>query len=256
MGLIPDLSFLKGPAKGSFIAVLFLLILTYLFLRSDNRKFSELGLEWRPERGKQLAIGILAGVLMSSVSAVLLSYMFKFTWHLNPNFDLGIILLGLLLNCWSVLAEELLYRGYAFKRALDILGSWRAILIFIFVFAISHWFAWGVWGNLLKMLSVLCTVGLGGLLFSLAFLRTGSLALSIGLHLGFIWSNADLFTNMFARWYNNQNGLFYPSGTDFYNRHANNWLTINIPYFIVLILSIFLIFKLTKTTAQRTTAVL
>ncbi len=236
--VIPDLPFLKGPGKGAFISVVLLVIVSYLFLKSDRSSFKELGVD-RIMRFKQLGFGILAGVAMNAISAFMLAWMFNFEWKINVNFNMGIILLGLLLNCWSVIAEELLYRGYAFKRSVKQFGTPVSLIIFILFFVVFHWFAWGVISNPMRMLSVFITVGLGGLLFSVAFLRTGSLALPAGLHLGIIWANADLFTGMFARWYDNKQGLFYPINTTHVDiMWQKSWLLINIPYIFVCILAI------------------
>ncbi len=216
-------------------------------MKSDRRTFAEIGIEWKCKRLFQLVLGRIVGVIMNAVISFLLSLFFHFKWQLNPDFNIGVILIGLFLNCWSAIAEELIYRGYAFNKAINNYGQWKSIALFISLFAIIHIFAWGAWGDPLKMLSVFCTTGLGGLLFSIAFIKTKSIALPSGLHIGFIWANADFFTGMFARWYNNKQGLFIPVDTTYYDKFSQHgWLIINLPYFIVLLLTIFILSKVKK----------
>ena len=127
---------------------------------------------------------------MCATSAILLALLFHFRWRLNPKANPGAIVAGLILNLGSVLSEELLYRGYALWSTAVLAGKRAAILMLVTLFAMSHWFAWGAWGDPQRMASVFCTVGLGALFFSLAFFRTQSLAFPVGLHLGFVWGNA------------------------------------------------------------------
>jgi membrane protease YdiL (CAAX protease family) len=237
--LIPDLPFLKGAAKGGMAAVGLLILLSWYFLRADGLTLGAIGIELRRKRAVQLLAGIGTGVLMNTMIAFSLARLLGFQWQLNPHFNVGIILLGLFLNCWSATAEELIYRGYAFRKATVRFGAWPAMAAFITLFAVIHIFTWGAWGDPPRMLSVFCTTGLGGLFFSLAFLRTGSVALPSGLHMGFIWANADLFTGMFARWYNDRQGLFIPVHTSYYNVVARQgWLLINLPYMVVLLIAV------------------
>jgi membrane protease YdiL (CAAX protease family) len=245
--MLPDLGPFRGAAKGSMATVIILSILSWYFLKSDKKTFATIGLEARGKRLLQLIAGVAAGVLMNALISFSLSLFFDFQWQLNKDYNISIILFGLVLNIWSASAEELIYRGYAFEKSVDIYGSGKSMAGFIFLFAFIHIFAWGAWGDPGKMLSVLVTTGLGGLLFSLAFLRTRSLALPIGLHTGFIWANADFFTGMFARWYNNKQGLFVAVNTEHYFAVTKNgWLLSNLSYIGVSLIAVFLVYSMKK----------
>jgi uncharacterized protein len=58
------------------------------------------------------------------------------------------------------------------------------------VFAVGHWGNPGMEGATMVLASI--SLGVGAILFGLAYLRTGSLALPIGMHLGWNWSQGNL----------------------------------------------------------------
>ena len=65
--------------------------------------------------------------------------------------------------------------------------------------------------------------------------------------MGFIWANADFFTGMFARWYDNKQGLFIPINTAYYEHFSQNgWFIINLPYCLVLLITIFIFSSVLK----------
>lgn len=83
--------------------------------------------------------------------------------------------------------EELIFRGYSFKLTVDKYGVVTANVIFAILFLIWHWISWNAFGNYGLMLSAI-TVCFGHLLFSTSLLRSGTLFLPIGIHLGNNWA--------------------------------------------------------------------
>lgn len=73
--------------------------------------------------------------------------------------------------------EEILFRGYLFQRVVEIIGPIAATLIASALFAIAHS------GNPNVTFVAIVIIFLGGIFFSLAYLRTGSLWLPIGAHI-------------------------------------------------------------------------
>ena len=70
-----------------------------------------------------------------------------------------------------------------------------AMLISAFVFGIYHWFTFGVWGNLATMIMVFVVTGLMGYVFAAAYVKTKSVILPVGIHLGWNWINNTVFSN-------------------------------------------------------------
>ena len=88
------------------------------------------------------------------------------------------------------LAEELLFRGYLFQRLESGLGAGPALGLLGLLFAALHWGNPGMAGLTRAWASL--NIALAGILLGLCYLRTRSLALPIGLHLGWNWTQGSL----------------------------------------------------------------
>jgi membrane protease YdiL (CAAX protease family) len=82
--------------------------------------------------------------------------------------------------------EELIFRGYGFRQLISACGSRAALVLSAVAFGIYHLAqtGFGMWG--IGAFWVVALPALGGLVFGLAMIRTGGLALPLGLHLGAI----------------------------------------------------------------------
>jgi len=168
-----------------------LLLASLLLMRAEGKGLSELGFNAPLPRARQFAAGLAVAGLAASAQQVGYAYVSGTEWIQNPSLSGSLVLDRLRWNANSVIYEELLFRGYLLYQAIRILGERRAILLDACVFGIYHWFSYGVIGNPVAMAYVLLNTGLFGLMFAMAFSRTGSLALPIGLHLG--WNLATNF---------------------------------------------------------------
>ena len=77
-------------------------------------------------------------------------------------------------------AEELLFRGFVFQRLISGLGMWPAQLITAAFFLLSHVNNPGMTGSTKVMAGI--NIFLASIMFGLAFVRTKSLAMPLGLH--------------------------------------------------------------------------
>ncbi|MBX7249743.1 MAG: CPBP family intramembrane metalloprotease [Caulobacteraceae bacterium] len=133
------------------------------------------GLAW----ARQLAIGAGLGALLMALPALLLA---AGGWvAFQPGTATTMALLqATLLMAGVAIAEELLFRGVLLQRLTDALGLWPAQLIIAGLFVLTHM------GNphLDGMTRVWAGVNIfaASLLFGMAWARTRSLALPIGLH--------------------------------------------------------------------------
>lgn len=97
-------------------------------------------------------------------------------------------------GAWLFLAvafrEEILFRGYAFQRLVDAVGSWAALALASLYFAYAHWNNPGMAGATKIWATV--NIALAGVLLGLCYLKTRSLALPIGVHLGWNWAQGSL----------------------------------------------------------------
>ena len=80
----------------------------------------------------------------------------------------------------AAVTEEVLFRGYLFQRFIDGLGMWPAQFVIAALFTLTHSDALREIGA--QGLLAGTNIFLASLMFGLAFLRTRSLALPLGLH--------------------------------------------------------------------------
>jgi len=129
---------------------------------------------------RQWLLGVGSGSLLMAVPALALGLAGVASWRINA---------GGATTFWSTLAvlaaaaaaEELLFRGFLFQRLLDGLGEWPAQFLIGALFLLTHSDALRDLGALGYLAAA--NIFLASLVFGLAYLRTGSLAIPLGLHL-------------------------------------------------------------------------
>jgi uncharacterized protein len=129
---------------------------------------------------REFLLGGLGGVLLMAVPALALGLGGVVRWRLDPD-GAAALWPELALLAAAVATEELLFRGFPFRRLLDALGTWPAQLIIGALFVLTHSDALRALGPLGYLAGA--NVFLASILFGLAYLRTRSLAMPLGLHL-------------------------------------------------------------------------
>ena len=129
---------------------------------------------------QQLGLGLLLGAGLMAVPALLLTLLGQISWQwqgLTPT----ALAAALLLFVGVAVTEELTFRGFMFQRLIDGVGSAAAQLLMAAYFVLNHADALkqGDSWNYLALVNIF----IASLLFGLAYLRTKSLAMPIGLHL-------------------------------------------------------------------------
>lgn len=176
------------PTK--WLEVLGVLAASGLCLHLEDRPWASLGLRLNRAFLRDLLLGTLGGAALIGVTAALAAGAGAVHWVRTPGVSLG----DLAAAAWLFLAvavfEELVFRGYPFQRAVDGLGFTGAQILFAFLFALLHWSNPGMtgasraWGTL--------NIALAAVLLAFCWQRTGSLALPMGVHLGWNWTQGSL----------------------------------------------------------------
>lgn len=100
----------------------------------------------------------------------------------------------LLSGAWLYLAvavnEELLFRGYPFQRLVRGTGTWIGLTLMGLWFAYAHWDNPGMSGATKAWATL--NIFLAGLLMGIAYLKTRALAMPMGIHLGWNWTQGSL----------------------------------------------------------------
>lgn len=164
---------------------LFALLVTWACTRLRKEPLASVGFLLDRRWLKEVLVGALIGMGQILTAVGLMALLGGVRFELDPGRSailLGGGFVGFLL---VALFEETLFRGFFFQRLVDSLGIWPTQLGLAFLFALAHWTNPGMEGSTRTWATV--DIALGAVLYGLAYLRTRSLALPIGLHLGWNW---------------------------------------------------------------------
>ncbi|MFZ6053157.1 CPBP family intramembrane glutamic endopeptidase [Halocola ammonii] len=190
------------------IGVLIILALSWLLLCFIDKK-SLLALGFLPvsKRLKQFVIGFLITAALCIGVEMLKIFLSSSSLKLNENLSASLIANMFWWDFKSVLTEELIFRGALLIILIERLGTNRAMLISAAAFGIYHWFSFGLFGNIVPMIVIFIGTGLIGYAWALAFVKTKSILMPLGLHLGWNFTLNTIFSSGPL-----QNGLLITEG--------------------------------------------
>lgn len=142
----------------------------------QSQLFGALNGQWL----RQLGVGLLLGASLMLLPAVLLTLTGQISWQWH-GVSQTVLLAAVVLFVGVAVTEELTFRGFMFQRLIDGIGSGPAQLLMAAYFVLNHASALKQ-GDSWHYLA-LVNIFIASLMFGLAYLRTRSLALPIGLHL-------------------------------------------------------------------------
>lgn len=171
-----------------------LVALSWGLLRLEGKGLRAIGFDDPWARLRQFGAGVLIAGSVAALQQVGGSWAMDVAWVPNPEFDLATGLEFVRFNVNSVLFEELVFRGYLLYQGIRLLGVRRAVLLDAAAFGVYHWFSYGVFGAPVMMGFVFLYTGAFGVMLALAFAKTESVALPIGLHLGWNSISQILFS--------------------------------------------------------------
>jgi membrane protease YdiL (CAAX protease family) len=169
------------------------LLVSLAFLSLEHRSLASIGFRMDRAWTRNLVFGVLFGLLLMGATAFAIRGLGGFHWTFNEQGSFVSLALGFLLFLVVAVHEETVFRGYPFQRLLDSLGPWPTQILLALVFTIVHWgnpgirdasFALKAWTTL--------NIALAAVLLGLCYLKTRSLALPIGVHLGWNWAQGHL----------------------------------------------------------------
>jgi len=167
----------------------------------DRRRFSDFGVRFSPSWWTDLGLGfVLGAILMSIIFLIHLTMDWAVildTMHSDPavgTFPISMVFAIVSIVCLAV-QEELHSRGCQLKNLAEGLNSprlgprgasWLAVVIIAIIFGALHYDADA------GMISVFALIA-AGLLYAVAFLFTGQLALPIGFHVAWNFFQGSVF---------------------------------------------------------------
>ncbi len=154
---------------------------------------------------RQFLVGIMIGAALMIFPAIILTVLGLVHWQVN-DISFSTIISGFTVFVYVALVEELLFRGFIFQRFIESFGQWPAQLIIAGMFLLTHIDNPGMVG-IIKLLASL-NIFFASILFGLAFIKTRSLAMPIGIHFMANWVQGSLLG--FGVSGNNELGLLNP----------------------------------------------
>jgi membrane protease YdiL (CAAX protease family) len=186
----------KGIVKQYFpySATICLLTATWFLFKSDKKSLNDIGLNFKRKNLFFLPLGILIGAIAFLIAKYLRAIYLGETFNLSTEVNYNSILYGLYAILPSVAVEEFLFRGYLFKKTIEISSVIKANIIFSVLFTLIHVFDGGVINNPGMILFLIISIPVGHLFFATALLKSKSLFFPIGIHLGNNWATRHLIT--------------------------------------------------------------
>ena len=169
---------------------LFVLGVTWICVRLRRERLASVGFALDARWARELGIGTILGLASAVLAVALIWVSGGVRLALDPARSLSSMALGAYVFLFVALFEETLFRGFVFQRLVAGAGPWVAQIVLGLLFATGHWgnpnmhgatFAWAT-----------LELFLGAILLGLAWLRTRSLAMPVGIHLGWNWTLGNL----------------------------------------------------------------
>jgi membrane protease YdiL (CAAX protease family) len=164
----------------------FALLVTWVCVRLRKQTLASVGFapgrRWIAESG----IGLVLGAGTAVIAAMLICMAGGARLELDPSRSAASLAAGAYLFLFAALFEETLFRGFVFQRLVAGIGAPSALLLMSLLFASVHWDNPGLDTTTWALATV--ELFLGALLLGLAYLRTRSLAMPVGIHFGWNWA--------------------------------------------------------------------
>ena len=186
---------LNGSAgRWTFIVTSFLLLLgiTRLALWRQGETLAALGLGFSSRRLREFSYGLTITSVLFAAAALARAISVGAAWRFEGLVGIGAAVIGLPVAFLLMAGEELVFRGYGFRQLIAACGARTALFLSALAFGVYHLAqtGFGMWG--IGAFWVVAVPALGGIVFGLALIRTGGLALPLGLHLGGNWIQASV----------------------------------------------------------------
>ncbi|RNF83086.1 CPBP family intramembrane glutamic endopeptidase [Montanilutibacter psychrotolerans] len=172
------------------LPVLCALLATWACVRLRRQSLASVGFKLDRRWVKEFAGGIVIGMATLLTAAAMIWATGNVRFELDPQRSVAAMMYGVYVFFFAAMLEEILFRGFLFQRLLDGIGAWGTQIALAALFAAAHWSNPGMEGATRVWATI--DISLAAVFLGLAYLRTRSLALPIGLHLGWNWAQGHL----------------------------------------------------------------
>ena len=200
---------------------------TWILYKSENKSLKEIGLNLNVRNVSFLIVGLFLGIFAFATSTFFRTIYTGEQWHVNPNIDWLKLADGLYIVLPTVATQQLIFRGYPFKKTIEISNLFIANIIWGLLFAFYH----DIFGNLIMLPLTVLSLLISHFCFSSSLLKSGTLYFPIGIHLGHNWSS-----QYFNGYSITDKGIFYITDQQNFNSWQAFlifWLTYNLGFIIL-----------------------
>lgn len=178
-----------------YISIVLLTIATWVLFSVDRKSLSTIGLNLSFQNLSFLPLGLLIGAITFLATKYARALYMGESIVLNDSINYSTILYGLYVILPTVAVEEFLFRGYLFKKTIEVTNVITANIIFSILFMGVHVFDANALNNTGMLIFLAISIPVGHLLFATALLKSKTLFFPIGLHLGNNWATQYLITS-------------------------------------------------------------
>ncbi len=182
---------LLKPLPGLLVELILSWLIVWLI---EKKNLGVLGLSPTRKRLSAFIVFFFLTAACCSTEILLRMTLASEQWQLNAAFSGSLVLKGTWWTLFSVLFEELIFRGVLLFILIRRIGAVKAIIVSSIAFGIYHWFSFGVVGNIMQMLYIFVITGTMGLLLAYAYSKTFSLYIPIAIHLGWNLTHGFIFS--------------------------------------------------------------
>jgi hypothetical protein len=210
-----------------YTGFLLLVSATWLLYRTEGKSLAAIGLDITLRNFLFLFGGLLLGVSAFAVSTYSRTMYTGERWHFTPNINWLQLGWGMVLILPTVATQQLLFRGYAYKKTAEVSNVIMANLVWGIMFASYH----DIWGNLIILPFNILSFLISHYVFGTALLRSKTLYFAIGIHLGHNWSSQYFHGSKPS-----DISLFYITDQKNFNSWSAYlifWLTYNLGYILL-----------------------
>ena len=183
------LHFPKSATFSEWVSAGLVLLVSWIFVSIEREPFQSLGWKLNGRWGLELLLGTLLGIGIIGLAAAG-SVASGAVSLVRSGQSVGPMLSGALLFLAVAIFEEGLFRGYLFQRMTRGTGFLVAQMVMALFFGMAHWGNPGMHGATLLWATL--DISLAAVLLGFCWRRTNSLALPIGVHLGWNWAQGSL----------------------------------------------------------------
>ena len=193
LNIVVDGPWLK--ANFPYLPVLLLLLVTWFLFRLDNKNLKALGMNISLGNVFYMLFGLLLGAIGFLAANYAKSLYTGESIVLSSSIDIWGIMASLYFILPTVAVEEMLFRGYLFKKTIEVSNVIVANIIFSVLFMLIHVLDGDVLQSPGMIVMLAISIPIGHLLFATALLRSRTLIFPIGIHLGNNWATRHLISS-------------------------------------------------------------